>query len=186
MASFPRKVDHTLIKLQLAILSCNLVLGCPFPELVASGMIASDQDPSECFISGQVVKCRVMKCQPRKKKLQLSLQTEGEMTPVSSRPHVAEAISTSMLPGHVVTGTVSAVEKGCLLVKVDTDDKPVVGKLDAAHLTDHPSHSSKLFEVHKARFESGTQEKLTLVVLSFDKKAGTPIFSLKPTLLQAG
>ena len=43
---------------------------------------------------------------------------EGEMTPVSSRPHVAEAISTSMLPGHVVTGTVSAVEKEETLIVV--------------------------------------------------------------------
>ncbi|XP_019627856.1 PREDICTED: protein RRP5 homolog [Branchiostoma belcheri] len=85
----------------------------------------SVEDPRKLFYRGQVVKCRVMTCNPAQEKLRLSLKPENSGT----------AVAPDFEVGKMVDVEVTEVKPDSLGVKVQGSGTP--GFLPMMHLSDH-------------------------------------------------
>ncbi|XP_035696385.1 protein RRP5 homolog isoform X2 [Branchiostoma floridae] len=92
----------------------------------------AQEDPRKMFYKGQVVKCRVMSCNPALEKLTVSLKPEKSGTPVAADFEV----------GKMVNVEVTEVKPDSLGVKVQGSDTP--GFLPMMHLSDHQENCSLL------------------------------------------
>lgn len=102
----------------------------------------------DCYQLGQVVRCRVVLYDSVRHKLKLSLSgksAEAEATPVS------DALG-GLQPGDLVQGTVTQVQdsNGQKVFSIDVSGRHggrVSGRLEEAHLGDHPAAVEALRDV---------------------------------------
>eukprot|EP00058_Branchiostoma_floridae_P028374 XP_002613865.1 hypothetical protein BRAFLDRAFT_119888 [Branchiostoma floridae] len=126
----------------------------------------AQEDPRKMFYKGQVVKCRVMSCNPALEKLTVSLKPEKSGTPVAADFEV----------GKMVNVEVTEVKPDSLGVKVQGSDTP--GFLPMMHLSDHQENCSLLL----SRYSVGDVIQDAMYCCS---RATGSMVTLKPSLKKA-
>lgn len=140
------------------------------------------KNPQNYFKVGQVVKCRIISCDPENKKMKISLRISEK-----SSSNESSAPSSSSIPvGSIVKGVIKSITKSpmegnnetVIWIEMQGDQR---GLLTIPHLSDHLSLADKLKEIYANSIGKEIEEVL---ILHHDKKHGN-IVSLKPSLIQA-
>ncbi|GMF10301.1 unnamed protein product [Phytophthora lilii] len=131
----------------------------------------------EAYVVGQVVKARVTRCDPNKKRLMLSFDTTSNKS--SNKPAAAPETASELVGKTISKVKVTDVEATCF--RVQTSDG-MEGVLPFVHLTDFPRKTSLVDEIVK-RFSVGDVISEPLLVVS-QESDGVLTLSKKPLLLE--
>ena len=120
----------------------------PKSELSSTQIIS---DPSSMFKIGQVVRCKVLSCDPAATKLILSLRCE------TTEPQQATTVYPPLIPGHIVDDLiVTAIDSSGITLQRPTTQELVL--LPAGMLSDYHPFCSVLLSHHSHRLEQATRE----------------------------
>ncbi|GMF45158.1 unnamed protein product [Phytophthora fragariaefolia] len=131
----------------------------------------------EAYVLGQVVKARVTRCDPNKKRLMLSFDTTS--TKSGNAPTVAPETAAKLVGKTITNVKVTDVETTCF--RVQTADG-MEGVLPFVQLTDFPRQTSLVDEIVK-RISAGDVISEPLLVIS-QESDGVLTLSKKPLLLE--
>lgn len=108
-------------------------------------------NPASVFWPGQSLPCRVLRCDPAERRLQLSFKTDDSLPTT-----VAVGEESSLSPGDFVECEVTGVaSSGLSLCSVATGE---LAFLPMAHLSDYPLFCPHLLALHQGRLERAVKE----------------------------
>lgn len=143
----------------------------PVSRLKAQGV----EDPSTAFRAGQLVKCRVARCNALSTPPRLSLDLDVGDAADAIEP----AAAAKLVPGQRVSGVVERCADPFVTVKLDGSGATAL--LHKHHLGDHATLAPALF----ARMAKGDRVE-GAVVLEMKQGSNLPLLTLKPLLLRHG
>jgi rRNA biogenesis protein RRP5 len=174
----------------------------PIRDIKRSSGLEQGQVPSDVFSEGQLVNVRVVSADAEKRKLQLSMSLVEIAKPIDD-PNMLRA---GRIVSGTVTGAINddedsddeeeeeeaegdegeekkektekAPKKKYLIITLDGFEG-VTGKLEAAHLTDHPQLASSLYKTY------AEGDKIEKILVLWTNKDGKPTLSAKPSLIAA-
>ncbi|KAE9051353.1 hypothetical protein PR001_g1533 [Phytophthora rubi] len=138
---------------------------------------AGIENLEEAYVLGQVVKARVTRCDPSKKRLMLSFDTTS--TKSGNAPTAAPETAADLVGKTITNVKVTDVEATCF--RVQTADG-MEGVLPFVQLTDFPRQTSLVDEIVK-RFSAGDVISEPLLVVA-QESDGVLTLSKKPLLLE--
>ena len=147
-------------------------------------------DPSEVFRKGQVVRCRILSCQPSSKRLSLSLRCD---VPPPSSTAPSESLSTHpatvLTPGQVYSDlVVTAVASSGLTLQHPSSQELAILPTDM--LSDYPAFCPILLSYHSQNLEKASRDSQAyiiqqVVIVSSRSASQSAVASTKRLLVQA-
>ncbi|KUF99434.1 hypothetical protein AM588_10010720 [Phytophthora nicotianae] len=138
---------------------------------------AGIENLEEAYVLGQVVKARVTRCDPNRKRLMLSFDTTSNSS--SNKPTAAPETASKLVGMTITNVKITDVETTCF--RVQTKDG-MEGVLPFVQLTDFPRNTPLVDEIVK-RFSAGDVISEPLLVVS-QESDGVLTLSKKPLLLE--